>query len=382
MFYGFVGLLEDVVKVSEIQSFILCQIKKGKGFAWSVEPGAWSLEPNSPMNKPDVTVETPSLDQIQNAREELKDKVRETPVWQFSTDKVQRLTGEETEIHLKLEFWQHGGSFKVRGALMNMAKMDEEAVKRGVTAVSAGNHAIAVAYAAKEMNTTAKVVMPNTANQVRIDRCREFGAEVVLVDDVHEAFDKVRDIEEEEGRTFVHPFDGEGVALGTGCVGLELMEQVEDLDAVIVPIGGGGLCAGIATAVKHIDSDCQVFGVEPEGADSMRRSFEAGHPEKIDEVQTIADSLGAPYAEHYSYTLCRRHVDGLCTVSDQELCDTMRLLFDDMKIAVEPAGAAACAALLGPLQEELDGKKVGIIVCGTNIDIESFSNYVSRGRQN
>ncbi len=331
------------------------------------------------MSNPDATVQTPSLEQMKKARRQLGDRIRQTPVWELSNQKIRRLIGDNTGLYFKLELWQHGGSFKVRGALMNMAKLDKAALRKGVTAVSAGNHAIAVAYAAKENNTTAKVVMPKSANQVRIDRCREFGAEVVLVDNVHEAFERVREIEQKEGRSFIHPFDGEGVALGTGTVGLELMEQQPDLDAVIVPIGGGGLCAGIATAVKHVNENCRVFGVEPEGADSMRRSFEAGRPEQIEKVDTIADSLGAPYAEQYSYTLCRRHVDALCTVSDQQLCDAMQLMFDDMKLAVEPAGAAACAGLLNPLNEELNGNKVGVIVCGTNMDIDSFGEYISRG---
>lgn len=332
------------------------------------------------MSSTESSIETPSLARIKEARKELEGRVKKTPVWNFSNHKVNRLIGEDTEIHLKLEFWQYAGSFKVRGALMNMEQLSTEELRRGVTAVSAGNHAIAVAYAAREMDTTAKVVMPSSANQVRIDRCREFGAEVVLVDDVHEAFDRVREIEEEEGRSFIHPFDGEGVALGTGTIGLELMEQVSSLDAVVVPIGGGGLCAGISTAVKHLKPQCQVFGVEPEGADSMRRSFESGQPEQIDEVATIADSLGAPYAEEYSFTLCRRNVDQLCTVTDQQLCDSMRLLFDDMKLAAEPAGASAFSALLGPLNQQLKGKRVGVIVCGTNIDIDSFSEYVGKGR--
>jgi threonine dehydratase len=153
---------------------------------------------------------------------------------------------------------------------------------------------MAVGYAAAALGTTAKVVMPESANPMRVGKCRAYGAEVVLVEDVHAAFDEVRRIEREEGRTFVHPFEGPLTALGTAGVGLEFMEQVDGLDAVIVPIGGGGLCAGIASAVKLLRPGTAVYGVEPEGADTMHRSFRAKAPQAIDQVRTIADSLGAP----------------------------------------------------------------------------------------
>ena len=259
-------------------------------------------------------IEVPSIQAIRDARERLGDRVVTTPVWAWRGREISDLLGKMTEVHLKLELFQHGGTFKPRGALLNMLSMDAEALTRGVTAVSAGNHAIAVAYAARTVGTTAKVVMPRSANPARVATCEAYGTEVVLVDDVHQAFDEVHRIEREEGRMFVHPFEGENVALGTGGVGLELCEQVPGLDAVIVPIGGGGLCAGISTAVKQMNPQCKVFGVEPEGADTMHRSFAAGSPQAIDKVRTIADSLGAPHAAPYSFEalppLRRRAGDG------------------------------------------------------------------------
>ncbi|MCB0193027.1 MAG: pyridoxal-phosphate dependent enzyme, partial [Anaerolineae bacterium] len=252
------------------------------------------------------------------------------------------------------------------------------ALERGVTAVSAGNHAIAVAYAAQQVGTTAKVVMVSTANPARVEACRAYGGEVILVDGVHKAFDRVKLIESEEGRTFVHPYEGPLTALGTATVGLELCRQVSDLDAVIVPIGGGGLCAGISTAVKLLQPKCQVFGVEPEGADSMHRSFAAGEPQAIDKVRTIADSLGAPRAEPYSFELCRQNVDDLVLISDDAMRRAMALIFQGVKLAVEPAGAAATAALWGPLLERLRGKRVGVIVCGSNVDVAGFANQLQK----
>ena len=258
-----------------------------------------------------------------------------------------------------------------------MMALDPATLARGVTAVSAGNHAIAVGYAARVLGTTAKVVMPRTANPARVAACRWWGAEVDLVDDVHRAFERVREIEAAEGRTFVHPFEGPRTALGTATLGLELATQAPDLDAVIVPIGGGGLCAGVATAIKLALPRCQVFGVEPEGADSMHRSLAAGKPQSIEAVRTIADSLGAPHAAPYSFELCRRALDDLVLVSDDDLRRAMGLLFRGVKLAVEPAGAAATAALLGPLRERLRGRRVGAIVCGTNIDPATFVRLVS-----
>lgn len=320
----------------------------------------------------------PTLTEIRAARDRLRDYVVETPVWWWRTREITDVVDPDTRVLLKLELFQHTGTFKPRGALTVMLDLDHTALARGVTAVSAGNHAIAVGYAARLLGTTAKVVMPRSANPARVAACRAYGAEVELVESAHVAFERVREIEAEEGRTFVHPFEGPLTARGTATLGLELLTQVPDLDAVIVPIGGGGLCAGVATAVKLLAPRCQVFGVEPEGADTMRRSFASGKPEAIDAIRTIADSLGAPHSAPYSLALCRRYVDDLTLVSDDALREAMRLLFRGMKLAVEPAGAAATAALLGPLRERLRGRRVGLIVCGTNIDVATFATLAAR----
>jgi threonine dehydratase len=314
----------------------------------------------------------PSLADIRAARERLGDRVRETPAWQWRGDAIERAAGVGTQAFLKLELLQHTGTFKARGALLNAMALSEDEKQRGVTAVSAGNHAIAVAFAARSVGTTAKVVMPKTANAARVALCRAYGAEVVLTDDVYAAFAEVERIQQDEGRTFIHPFEGELTVLGTATVGYELCNQVVDLEAVIVPVGGGGLIAGIACAVKQMQPRCKVYGVEPEGADSMSRSFKTGSPQKLDRVATIADSLAAPYALPYSFGVARRFVDDIVTVSDDAMQRAMGLLFAEMKLAVEPAGAAATAALSGPLRERLEGKRVGLIVCGTNIDLATF----------
>lgn len=324
----------------------------------------------------------PTLADIIATRARIDPYIVETPVWPWRGREIQAAIGPETTVFAKLELFQHTGTFKPRGALSVMLDLPADALERGVTAVSAGNHAIATAYAAAILGTSAKVVMPRTANPGRVAKCRAYGGEVVLVDDVHVAFDEVKRIEQEEGRTFVHPFEGEAVAMGTATVGLEWLEQVsemgETLDAVIVPVGGGGLCAGISTAVKLLRPDCTVYAVEPEGADTMHRSFAAGTPQSIDKVRTMADSLGAPYALPYSFELCHRHVDKLVRIDDEQMRQAMKLLYDDLKLVVEPAGAAATAALCGPLRERLHGKRVGVIVCGSNIDLAGYFDIINK----
>lgn len=322
----------------------------------------------------------PSIQEVKAARKHLGDRVRRTPVWQWKSDVKDEVFGPKTELFLKLELWQYGGSFKARGTLIHLMNLSDEQLQRGVTAVSAGNHAISVAYGAKTMGTSAKVVMPESANAAKIARCKLLGAEIVLVENVHQAFAKVNEIEEEEGRYNIHPFEGPHTALGTATVGLELLDQVEDLDAVIVPVGGGGLIAGIASFVKQANPGIKVFGVEPAGADSMSKSFGSGKPEEIERVDTIADSLGAPHAAPYSFSLAQQFVDRMVTITDAHMAATMELLFNDMKLAVEPAGASATAALQYKLLSELKGKRVGIIVCGTNIDLETYYQNITQNR--
>jgi threonine dehydratase len=316
-----------------------------------------------------------SMSEIGDAARVLESRIVRTPVQMLRGPELEAVLGRATTVFAKLELFQHTGTFKARGALLNALALDADARARGVTAISAGNHAIAVAFAAREVGTHAKVVMIATANRLRIELCKAFGAEVEIAPDAHAGFARVREIEA-EGRVLIHPFEGRTTALGTATVGAELCEQVPDLDAVIVPIGGGGLCAGVSSAVKLMNPACRVYGVEPEGADSMHRSFAAGEPRSIDRVATIADSLGAPYALPFSFELCRRNVDRLVRVSDDQLRDAMRVLLRVGKLAVEPAGAAATAALLGPLRDELRGRRVAVIVCGSNIDAQSYATLL------
>ena len=317
-----------------------------------------------------MTVTGPDIQEIRALRDRLTEETIVTPMLRCAA--IEQAAGGNTSVQAKLEFLQRTGTFKARGALATLHGLDNAQLEAGVTAVSAGNHAIATAFAAHTLDTTARVVMIKSANPSRIAACRSFGADVVLAQNVHEAFAVAERIQEEEGRYFVHPFEGPAVALGTGTVGLEIVEQAGEFDTLIVPVGGGGLIGGVANAVKQLRPECEIIGVEPVGADSMHRSREAGAPQSIDKVETIADSLGAPFAMPYSFALTEQHVDRLVLVDDLQLRHTMGFLFTAMKIAVEPACAASTAALLGPLREDLLGKRVVLVMCGSNIDWDTF----------
>ncbi len=319
-----------------------------------------------------MTAPGPDIGEIRALARRIDDLVVRTPVIRCAA--IEKALGNDTRVLAKLEFLQRTGTFKARGALATLLRLDDEQLAAGVTAVSAGNHAIATAFAAKTLGSTAKVVMIRSANPARVEACRSHGAEVVFADNVHEAFDCAESIREQEGRYFVHPFEGPGVALGTGTVGLEVCEQSDEIDTVIVPVGGGGLIAGIANAVRQLRPQCEVIGVEPEGADTMSRSLATGEPQAIDAVRTIADSLGAPFAMPYSFGLCQLNVEKVVLVDDAALQKTMGFLFHEMKIAVEPACVASTAALLGPLRDELRGQTVMLIMCGSNIDWATFES--------
>ena len=327
-----------------------------------------------------VTLNPPSLADIEAAATRLRGLVIETPILPIVSDRITPYLPKGAEVVIKLELFQHTGSFKARGAMLNVLALSDDELRRGITAVSAGNHAIAAAWAARQRGTTAKVVMMQSADPVRIAACQGLGAEVILVAGVHAAFAEVDRIVAAEGRIFVHPFEGLNTVTGTATLGLEYVRQAGLLDAVIIPCGGGGLIAGMARAIKLVSPGTAVYGVEPEGASSMFRSFAAGSAQKLDSVKTIADSLGAPMALPFSFSVAKTHVDEIVLIPDSAMLKAQALLFDALKIAVEPAGAASTAALFGPLGQRLEGKRIGVIACGSNIGEAKFAGQVAEGR--
>ena len=284
------------------------------------------------------------------------------------------------ELYLKLELFQHTGTFKARGALSNVRAIAPADKAAGITAASAGNHAIAAAWAARQCGMSAKVVMQNTANPYRVALAREQATEVVMRDPGAPTFEEAARLANEEGCTFVHPFDGLNTFLGTAGVGLEFMQDVADLDAVVVSVGGGGLISGVAAAVKLSNPGCAVYGVEPIGAAGMSRSMAAGHPVTLDHLDTLADSLAPPMALPLGHAMCSAFVDDIVTITDDQICAGMVVLAEDAKLAVEPAAGAAMAGVLGPLRTRLQGKRVGVVVCGANIDAAGFAQLATRGQ--
>jgi threonine dehydratase len=314
----------------------------------------------------------PTLSEILAARRLIEPHTRRTPCLTMPARELE-IEDMRGEIVFKLELLQVTGTFKARGALSVMLNLSETERARGVTAVSAGNHAIAVAYAAQVLGISARIVMLKSANAARLARARSHGAEIEIAADGPTAFARVQEIEQQEGRIFVHPFEGPRTIAGTATTGLEWFEQAEALDAVIVAVGGGGLIAGVGAALKQLAPATRVYGVEPEGADSMSRSLQAGTPITLPSVSTIADSLAPPMATPYTFGVCQRFVDRMVVIPDEAMRLAMGRIFRSLKLCVEPAGAAALAGLLGPLREELrDAKRVGVMVCGSNIDLQTF----------
>lgn len=322
---------------------------------------------------------------LEETHARLAERIVRTPIHTWGRGGSSAFAGAiwptDTEVVLKLELLQHTGTFKARGALNVADHTDEQRLARGVCAISAGNHALAAAWVAATRGVPCQLVMISTANPFRVARCRELGAEVTLVDDAAEGFARVRRLAEEQGLAYIHPFEGPATTLGAAGVGLELVEQAGALDAVIVPVGGGGLSSGVAVAVKTLAPGCRVYGVEPVGAPTLTNSLAHGEPSRLPGLDTVADSLGAPFSEPFSFAVCREHIDRVVLVDDLALHRAQALAFAEWKLALEPAAAASTAALLGPLRDELAGQRVGLIVCGSNIDGETFARQLAIGQR-
>lgn len=317
---------------------------------------------------------------IAAARERIAPHLAPTPIHRLRDAATDRLVGDG-EVHLKLELLQRTGSFKARGALNTLLTLSEGDRRRGVVAVSAGNHAIAVAFAAQVVGAPATVVMHRAADPYRVAACRGQGAEVILADDIADAFATMERIRDEEGRVPVHPFEGARTLEGTATVGAEIAEQVPGVELAIVAVGGGGLIAGIGAALRAAAPGCRVVGVEPTGAAGLAASFAAGRAADAVEVDTIADSMGAPMHTAGTFEVCREVVDELVTVDDDAMCAAMAFGYDAVKLALEPAGAASLAALLGPLRGQAAGTRTVAVLCGSNIGEATFARYLARGRR-
>lgn len=322
-------------------------------------------------------MQAPSLFQIHQALEQLEGRIVATPTLPLTSDRFAGFLPEKSRVQMKMELFQQAGSFKSRGVLLAIDAIDEAQKQAGVTAVSAGNHALAVSWGAQRAGISATVVMPNTADPVRVKGCEALGAKVVLKDTVEAAFIEVTRLEEEEGRTMLHPFESPHMTMGAATCGYEFASAHPNLQTVVIPVGGGGLISGMSSAIKTVLPDCRIIGVEPFGADSMWRSFEKGEAQRLEQVKTIADSLGAPMALPQSFALTRQFTDKIVRLEESEFAPAMQLLFDATKIVAEPACAATLAAIMGPLKSELAGQNIGIIACGSNIGLTRFQSILN-----
>ncbi|HVG26325.1 MAG TPA: threonine ammonia-lyase [Acidobacteriaceae bacterium] len=325
-----------------------------------------------------------TLADIHAARQRLNGSIYKTPCARSET--LSRLTGQN--IFLKLENLQMTGSFKERGALNKIATLTPEQAARGVVAASAGNHAQGVAHHATQRGIRSVIVMPLTTPLVKVQATRGFGAEVVLHGaNYDEACEEATRLCEAQGMTFIHPFDDPLVMAGQGTIGLELLEQVDDLEAVVVPIGGGGLIGGIACAIKESAalrrqasrSDIRVIGVQTSRLPSMKEAVREHHPITLDPATTIADGIAVRRAGEVTYPVVARYVDEIVTVDEDEIASAILTLLEREKTLAEGAGATALAAMLQRRTSLPPGARTAVLVCGGNIDVTLLSRIIERG---
>lgn len=314
-----------------------------------------------------------TLDKVYHASYVLKSVIRPTDLIYAPN------INPESQIYLKTENLQVTGSFKVRGAYYKISQLSPEDKAKGVIACSAGNHAQGVALAATKNGIKSLICLPDGAPISKVEATKRYGADVCLVEGVYDdAYKKALELKEEKGYTFIHPFNDEDVIAGQGTIGLELLEQLPDVDAVIVPIGGGGLISGIAFAIKSLNPNIKVYGVQASGAPSMLQSIEHHQIETLSRVSTIADGIAVKEPGSNTFELCEKYVDDIVTVTDDEISTAILTLIEQQKLVAEGAGAVSVAAALFN-KLPIKGKKVVCVLSGGNIDVTILSRVINRG---
>ena len=314
-----------------------------------------------------------TIDKIFHASVVLKDIIRPTPLAKAYG------IAPECSLYLKPECLQNTGSFKLRGSGYKIAMLSDEEKQKGVIACSAGNHAQGVALAASKCGISSLICLPDTAPISKVEATKRYGAQVCLVPGVYDdAYNKALELKEEKGYTFVHPFDDPYVIAGQGTIGLEIMNEMNDVDAVIVPIGGGGLISGVACAIKSISPHVKVYGVQAAGAPSMYNAIHSGHVEALSAVSTIADGIAVKKPGDLTFQMVNEYVDDIALVTEDEIAAAILALIEKQKMIAEGAGAVSVAAAMFnkfPIQ----GKKVVSLISGGNIDVTSLSRVIERG---
>ena len=317
-----------------------------------------------------------SLDKVFDAQTVLKGIIRETNV--VKTYGI----APDCDLYLKPENLQITGSFKVRGSAYKISQLSAEEKARGVIACSAGNHAQGVALAATKNGIKSLICLPDSAPISKVEATKGYGAEVCLVEGVYDdAYNKAIELKEKEGYTFVHPFDDENVIAGQGTIALEVLNDLDNIDAIVVPVGGGGLISGIAYTAKHIRPSVKVYGVQMTGAPSMYNSIHDGKIETLDTVQTVADGIAVKRPGDNTFEIVKKYVDDIALVSEDEVSSAILALIEKQKMIAEGAGAASVAAVMFN-KFDLKGKRVVCIVSGGNIDVTSLSRVIDRGLMN
>lgn len=314
-----------------------------------------------------------TLDKIYHASYVLKNVIRKTDVIAAPS------MNPESDIYLKTENLQITGSFKVRGAYYKISQLSEEEKARGVIACSAGNHAQGVALAAKKNGIKAVICLPDGAPISKVEATKSYGAEVCLVKGVYDdAYNRALELRDEKGYTFIHPFNDDDVIAGQGTIGLELCEQISDMEAVIVPVGGGGLISGVAFALKSLNPEIKVYGVQAAGAPSMLNSVKDKKIETLPSVSTIADGIAVKTPGDTTFEICSKYVDGFATVTDDEISAAILALMEKHKLVTEGAGAVSVAAAMYN-KFPIKGKKTVCLLSGGNIDVNILSRVINRG---
>ena len=313
---------------------------------------------------------------IDQAREVLQGKIVNTPTLELNEDDLREILPDNSEVSIKLELFQQTGSFKARGVAIGLETLEENKKAQGIVTVTGGNHGIATAWGASQYGISAKIIMPKTADPFRIDKCKDLGAEVILAENVDDAFRRLDEIEKEENRFVLHPFNQENMIIGSATCCAEIIDQMGDIDILIIPIGGGGLIGGMAHYLDQINSSVELLGVEPVGADSFTKSLEKKSAVRINKVDTIADSLGAPMAMEFSFNIAKKRVSQVEKVTDDEIRNAMITMRDRLGFIVEPACATSLAGLQERYKKKCEGKKVGIIACGSNISFDRYNEIL------
>ncbi|MCC8023090.1 MAG: threonine ammonia-lyase [Clostridiales bacterium] len=315
-----------------------------------------------------------TLDKIYHAARVLKDVIRTTDMIQAPNLK------RGTNVYLKSENLQVTGSFKVRGSYYKISQLSDEEKQNGVIACSAGNHAQGVALAAAKNGIPSLICLPDGAPISKVEATKRYGSEVCLVKGVYDdAYQKAKELEAEKGYTFIHPFNDPDVIAGQGTIGLEIMEQLPEIDVLVVPVGGGGLIAGVAFAVKTVNPKCRIYGVQAAGAASMFRSVQSGKVETLSGVSTVADGIAVKTPGDLTFALCRQYVDDVVTVTDDEISTAILTLIEQQKLIAEGAGAVGVAAVLFDKIPDIAGRNVCCLVSGGNIDVTILSRVIERG---